>query len=81
MNDPSAAFEGVTWMAVLLGVIVVATVILAWARRRLMSSRSAPGTPFSLADLRRLRDRGELTKNEYEAVRRSMLTGALPGQK
>jgi hypothetical protein len=64
-----AAFEGVLWLAGVVLVLVVAAVILGYVRRRIRASRSQAGPAFTLEELRRLRDQGDLSEAEYKALR------------
>jgi len=71
--DQAGAFEAVIWMAGLVLVLILATATLAWFRGHLRRSRSASRTNFSLDDLRRMRDRGDLTAAEYERLRAAII--------
>lgn len=63
----SVVFDAVIWLGVIVFIVIVATVILAYVRRRMRSSMSHVGPPgFDLAELRRLKDRGRLTGEEYD---------------
>ena len=73
LSDARAAgFEGLAWLFGLLMLVSLAAVIALYFRRRLRSNGLDSGG-FSLAELRRLRNRGELTVPEYEALRDRML--------
>ena len=62
------------WSAVIMGVAVVGFVII-MIIKRIMKSRQ-PETHeagFSLSDLRAMRDRGEITPEEYEQTRTNVI--------
>jgi uncharacterized membrane protein len=66
--------------ALMIGVVTLIAVMLtaggfflAMAVRRWVRSDPADETPFTLQDLREMRDRGELTPAEYEALRAEMI--------
>lgn len=66
----TAIFESTLWMAGVVAVIFV-TVLVLWAvRRRLGVGNLTPESPFTLDQLRGLRDRGTVTSEEYQALRR-----------
>ncbi len=58
------------WGAVLIGLVTVGSVIIMFLRRRLKAGASpVQGAGFSLSELRAMRDRGEITPEEYEQTR------------
>ena len=65
----AAAFHGLLWIGVIVGTAVVATLVLLGIRKRFHAAKDVPAG-FTLDELRALRDRGELTVPEYEALRR-----------
>lgn len=69
------------WSVLLLAVAVIVLVAIAMLVRRFMLSSDEPDhTPgFTLAEMRRLRDAGELSDEEYERVR-SALVGQTRGE-
>ena len=61
-------------LAVLLGLVIVGGVIILMVRRRLHGEKeedpaSGANTGFSLADLREMVKRGELTQEEYDRTK------------
>ena len=68
-----AYFEGFLWLTGVVAVVVLAVVILSFLRARVRRSKLSAQAPFSLAQLRRLRDQGELTCSEYEVLKRRVL--------
>lgn len=59
--------------SILLGLaVIVLSVGLWYYRRRWLNSTDSSGAPWTLEDLRRLRDSGELTEEEYEALRATL---------
>jgi hypothetical protein len=63
-------FESVAWLGLLVLVIVVGVGAMAWMRYRILSSRRHHAGPFTLDELRQLRDRGALSASEYDTLRR-----------
>ncbi len=62
------------WLGVAIGVIVVAGSALLVYRRRVLSDDSARDAQSGLMDqLRAMRDRGDLTPEEYDAAKRAMV--------
>lgn len=67
-------FATILW---LLGTIVAAAVLLGviawWFRRRLAQQASEAPIGLTMNDLRRMRDAGDLTDEEFEAARQTLL--------
>lgn len=61
------------WVGILF--VMVALFWLAWvyARKWSMRDGSEPLTPWTLQDLRELKDRGELSENEYQTLREQII--------
>lgn len=67
------------WGLLLTVAAVVAFLLAMWVRRQMVGGpRRAvlEGGGFSLADLRRMRDEGKMSKEEYELSRRRMVAAA-----
>ena len=64
-----------TWGGILIGVVLVGSVFIMLLRRRLREAPNTTGTDagFSLSDLRAMRDRGEITPEEYEQTRAKVI--------
>src|SRR5687767_12579557 len=59
--------------SILLGLaVIVLSVGLWYYRKRLMEPTVSSGEPWTFEDLRRLRDSGNLTEEEYEALRSAL---------
>lgn len=74
-----AATGAVQQIIVASSMLMVAVVVLflaAWYyRKRFLSDDTASGAPtWTFQDLREMRDRGELTEQEYEALRASLIS-------
>ena len=69
------AFEALLWFGALVLAILLAVAIVGCLRRRIRASRLNARPSFTLNELRRLRDRGELTPSEYAALRRGVVEG------
>lgn len=60
-------FEAVVLLGAIVFVVIVAAVILAYVRQRMRSSRSWEGRPgFDLAQIRRLKESGQVSPEEYD---------------
>lgn len=56
------------WSGVLMGLVIVLAIVMVIARRR-SGSQPAQSAPFTLGELRKLRDQGQLTDEEYQRTR------------
>ncbi len=68
-----ALFDGFVWLFFLLVAVALMVVAIALLRKRLRKRVYSERTDFSLDQLRRLRDRGDLTESEYEVLRGKVL--------
>lgn len=71
-SDPTQrlSWEGFYWALVIMGMLGVGWVIIAFVKRKADASQvSAPAIPFTLHDLKKLRDQGQLTDEEYQKAR------------
>lgn len=74
----TAATEGgaprvLAWVVVLIAMVLSGAVAVLLIRRRVLGGQSvSDGTEGLMQSLRRLRDEGRMTHEEYEAARRSM---------
>jgi hypothetical protein len=71
--NPDDAFDAVIWMGVLIGVVIVGGVVVAYLRSRMRTPTGLKQATFTFDDLRRMRDRGEVTIAEYETLRKKLL--------
>jgi hypothetical protein len=67
--------EVLPWVLALIGFVVVAGVIIMWLHRRVRSDQPSGGDGFTLHDLRQLHARGELSDEEFERARESVIAG------
>lgn len=72
-NAQQAAFGLTLWLVVIVLTVVTASVFLVYVRRRIRESFTGDMSGFTLEDLRSLKRRGDLTDEEYQALRRSVL--------
>ncbi len=63
----------VLWIVVLIAVVVAATAIILVVRRRLLAADEPSADGLTLHDLRRARDEGHLSEDEFEAARAAIL--------
>lgn len=65
------------WLFVLIVVTVLAGIAIVVIRRRLLESDATESSPGTLMeDLRRMRDRGEITEEEYDRTRKAIAARA-----
>src|ERR1043165_6860197 len=58
------------WGFIIMGIAIVGFVAIMIFRRRMMAAEEGEQHPgFSLAELRAMRDRGEITSEEYEQTK------------
>jgi hypothetical protein len=74
------AAEILIWSAVLIGLVILLAIVMVVAKRR-SASQPAQSAPFTLGELRKLREQGQLTDEEYQRTRNSLIgmTGAGTG--
>lgn len=70
--SPGAWAEAVPAVGLMMALVAIGAFLL-WRLRRTLRSHHQPGIPFTLAELRDLRDRGELSQEEYERAHQSMV--------
>lgn len=71
-NPQSAVFESLLWFGALVLALSVGMVVGLWARKRYRGVLPESPLGLSLEDLRRQRDRGLLTPQEYESLRQTI---------
>jgi hypothetical protein len=62
------------WVGVLILAAMVGGGIWVWLRRQLLAPESAGRPATIMEDLRRMRDEGQITQEEYDSIRRNMAT-------
>lgn len=81
---PSSRGSGVPvdlliWIGVLIVVVVVGGLVLVHVQKRMLKPPSAgPGAAGIMEELRRMRDSGAMTDEEYEATRKTMARKLAP---
>lgn len=68
-GSPDQAFQAVLWFAGLVVVLGVAAGAFAWFRSRSRHRERDAGSVFSLDQLRAMRERGELSAEEFGRLR------------
>lgn len=69
----STQMDAVVWVAALIVLAIVGGLFILWVRRRTLGDASDGGGSGSLMDdLRAMRDRGEITAEEFDATRKAM---------
>jgi len=71
-EQETARDRSLVWLSILMGVVIIGGSLLLWLKRKI--SKEDPPTShadagFSLSSLREMRDRGEITSEEYERTR------------
>lgn len=62
-----------TWCLVLVGTLVAAFLAVAFIRRQYFRDDDFPRQGFTIADLRRLRDSGQMSAEEFERAKTALL--------
>jgi Zn-dependent protease with chaperone function len=69
-GDASAV---VAWIAVLIGVVLAGGLVMMWLRRRIfMADASAHQAGGLMESLRKMRESGQMSQEEYDATRKAM---------
>jgi hypothetical protein len=72
--NPDATQRIVVASALLMGAVVVLFLAVCYYRKRYLSNEQPAGAQtWTFQDLREMRDRGELTEDEYEALRTGLI--------
>jgi len=69
-GDPA---EVIPWLGLLLVIILVGAVVLAAARRSFQGSNRSTEVMFTLDDLRAMRERGDLSDEEFETAKDKLI--------
>jgi len=78
VSDTSAVVAVLIWVGVLIVLAIVTGLILVTLRSRLFGPGQNTGQELTVMEsLQRLRDRGELSENEFQRTRESLLGSAL----
>ena len=73
--EQAAALEAVLWLGVVVIALLLGAVMVSYFRRKARTSAQTPAPVFTLEQLRRLRERGDLTDTEYETLKGRLLEG------
>jgi hypothetical protein len=73
-GNEAKAFEALLWFGAILVILMAAGAVVFCIRRRLMGSPEDSPGGFTLEDLRGLRDRGEVSRDEYEAMKQKVVS-------
>ncbi|MGD9790675.1 MAG: hypothetical protein AB7Q00_12240 [Phycisphaerales bacterium] len=73
VRDETKVLEVAMWLGVTIVLVLVGAGIGWWIVRRAKRGLSESGDHGIFEDLRRMRDRGQITPEEYEATRRVMV--------
>lgn len=66
-----------TWLGVLILVVIAGGLVVMWYRRTLLAKDNPDAAEQGLmASLRAMRDKGEISAEEFDAMRRSMVRKA-----
>ena len=75
-DQEAARRQSVIWLAILMVVVLIGGSGIMWLRHRMTkkdAETSSGDTGFSLSDLRAMRDRGEITPEEFEVTRAKLI--------
>jgi hypothetical protein len=62
----------IVWAGVLIAVIMVGGLLLMWLRRRMFMADSMEQAGGLMESLRKMRDTGQMSQEEYDAARKAM---------
>ena len=68
-SEQTAIYEGLHWLGVMVITAMLAFSVAVSVRRKTKAAAAKPAPEFTLDQLRDLRDRGELTISQYEALK------------
>lgn len=60
------------WVGIAIGAVVVATLAIVWYRRRILGPTQVDHQGGLLDELRQMRNRGEISEEEFNATKRAM---------
>src|SRR3954470_24108623 len=76
--DTGAVF---VWIAALIGIVLVGGIVMVVLRRRMFAADStSEATGGLMESLRRLKDSGQMSQEEYDAARKAMATRVMQAQ-
>ena len=82
--DPKAFRSVYLWGAIIIGLVLVAFFFYSYFKKWMKDTDTSVNQGFTLSDLRKLRDSGEISSQEYEQTRLKMvaaakkMTGSMP---
>ncbi len=77
-QTPKSSYEALIWLGVMLVLTVAGGIFVMFVRRRLFGGgQDGIGEEGILDSLRRMRDQGEISQQEFESARRAMLEKAM----
>jgi hypothetical protein len=71
--DPGRLAELAAWAMVALVAALALAIVAFWVRRRYRSDTGQAGLPWTLQELQDMRARGDLTDQEYRALRTTVV--------
>lgn len=78
-SRPGVRTDLLLWIGVLIVVVVIGGLVLVHMQKRLLKPpASGPGAAGLMEDLRRMRDTGAMTHEEYDAARKAMARKLAP---
>ena len=67
------ATDIVLWGGLVLVAAVLVGLVMLWLRRKFREEDAGPASAFSMSSLEQMRSRGEITDEEFKALRRRVL--------
>jgi len=74
--DPKEIRSVYVWGAILIGVVLIAFFAYSYFKRWMNDTGDTENHGFTLSDLRKLRDQGKISAQEFEQTRANMLAAA-----
>ena len=75
-NAPVMFHEMIPWLVVSVVLAVIGTVVIVYLRRKLFADDESAQPTGMMSELRAMRDRGEISEDEYERTRAVMVAKA-----
>jgi putative oligomerization/nucleic acid binding protein len=75
LADVAEEYRGILWWAVgiIVLMIVIAAPVIFWLRKRLAPGEETRGPGFTLADLREMHKKGQMSDAEFERAKSKLL--------
>jgi len=69
----AASVDVLVWVGVIVAVVLLAVPVILYLRRRFLERGAAPASPFTMDGLESLRRQGQISDEEFAALRQQVL--------